>query len=284
MQFDRVVFHHAYFQSRGTTDNVFGFGSILHARQLYDNAVKAGLLDNRFGYAQFVHTVVQRIDVLFNRIRTYFIDCLFRQSQHDIVAVRQQRGFREQFLQLRQGFLYIGSILQRHGQTVFSLMHRAGTDFFAAQFAADVAGITFKRFLHRGFHVHLHGEMHAAAQVQTQEHRIGFDFRHPLRTVCQKVERGNITFAQSIFDDVARFQLRFGIFETHFQRVVDDEHTISLNTCLFQRGIHFRLGLIVDHDGLSVGRYLYGRRFTEKVGQRVNSRNHNRERNQQVFP
>ena len=180
--------------------------------------------------------------------------------------------------------MYIGSILQRHGQTVFSLMYRTGTDFFAAQFATDIAGVTFKRFLHRGFHVHLHGEMHTAAQVQTQEHRIGFNFRHPLRTVRQKVERGNIAFAQSVFDDITRFQLRFSIFKTHFQRIIDNEHTVSLNTCALQRRRHFRLGLLIDNDGLSVGRYLYGRRFTEKVGQRIHSRNHNRERNQQVFP
>ena len=180
--------------------------------------------------------------------------------------------------------MHITGILQRNSQTVFSLAYRTAADFFAAQFAADIAGITFKRFLHRGFHVHLHGEMHTAAQVQTQEHRIGFDFRHPLRTVCQKVECGNITFAQSIFDDVACFQLRFSVFETYFQRIVDDKHPIRLNTCLFQCGIYFRLGLIIDNNSLSVGRYLYRRRFTKKVGQRINSRNHNRECNQQVFP
>ena len=198
---------------------------------------------------------MQSVDVLFHCIRAYFIDRLFRQSQHDIVAVRKQSGFRKHLLQLRQGLLYIGGILQRHSQTIFSLMHRTGTDFFAAQFAADVAGVTFKRFLHRGFHVYLHGEMHTTAQVQTQEHRIGFNFRHPLRAVRQKVERGNIAFAQSIFDDITRFQLRFSIFKTHFQRVIDNEHTVSLNTCALQRRRHFRLGLLIDNDGLSVGRY-----------------------------
>ena len=39
--FDRVVFHHAYFQSRGTANDVFCFGSILYTRQLYDDAVEA---------------------------------------------------------------------------------------------------------------------------------------------------------------------------------------------------------------------------------------------------
>ena len=95
--------------------------------------------------------------------------------------------------------------------------------------------------------------MHAAAQVQAQEHRISPDFSHPFGAVRQQVERGDIAIAQSVFDNIAGFKLRFGIFETHFQRVVRNKYPVSLNTCLFQRGIDFRLGLFVDNDGLSVG-------------------------------
>ena len=95
--------------------------------------------------------------------------------------------------------------------------------------------------------------MHAAAQVQAQKHRVGADFSHPFGTVRQQVERGDIAITQSVFDDIAGFKLRFGIFETHFQRVVRNKHPVGLNTSLFQRGIHFGLGLFVDNDGLSVG-------------------------------
>ena len=149
--------------------------------------------------------------------------------------------------------MYVSSVLHRDNQTVSNLTDGAGTDFFAAHLAADVARITFKRFLHRGFHVHLHGEMHAAAQVQAQKHRVGTDFGHPFGTVRQQVKRGDIAIAQSVFDNVAGFKLGFSIFETHFQRVVRNKYPVSLNTCLFQRGINFRLGLFVNNDSLSVG-------------------------------
>ena len=174
--------------------------------------------------------------------------------------------------------------MKRYDQTVFRLTDGTETDFTAAQFATDVAGVAFKGFLHRGFHIHLHGEMHAAAQIQTQEHRIGIDFRHPFRAVGQKVQSGNVTFAQSVFDDVPPFELGFRIFETHFQRIIDYEHAVCRNVCCFQCGGYFGLGLGIDDDRLPVGRYLHGRRFAEKVGQRVNHGQNHRKRNQQVFP
>ena len=46
-----VVAYHSDFQRGGTADNVFGFGRVLHAGQLHDDAVHTRLLDNRFGYA-----------------------------------------------------------------------------------------------------------------------------------------------------------------------------------------------------------------------------------------
>ena len=251
--FDRVVFHHAHFQSRGTADNVFCFGCILYPRQLYDDAVEAGLLDDRLSHAQLIDAIMQSGDVLFHRIGAYFVNRFFGQCQRDVIAVGVQICLREKLTQLRHSFLYVSSVLHRYNQTVSNLTDGAGTDFFAAHLTTDVARITFKRFLHRGFHVHLHGEMHAAAQVQAQEHRVGTDFGHPFGTVRQQVERGDIAIAQSVFDDIAGFKLRFGIFETHFQRVVRNKYPVSLNTCLFQRGIDFGLGLFVNNDGLSVG-------------------------------
>ena len=225
----------------------------MYTRQLYDDTVETGLLDDRLSHAQLIDAIMQSGDVLFHRIGAYFVNRFFGQCQRDVIAVGIQICLREKLTQLRHGFLYVGSVLHRNNQTVFNLTDGAGTDFFAAHFAADVARITFKRFLHRGFHVHLHGEMHAAAQVQAQKHRVGTDFGHPFGAVRQQVKRGDIAIAQSVFDNVAGFKLGFCIFETHFQRVVCNKHPVSLNTCLFQRGIDFRLGLLVNDDGLSVG-------------------------------
>ena len=75
--FDRVVFHHAHFQSRGTANDVFCFGSILYTRQLYDDAVEAGLLDDRLSHAQLIDAIMQSSDVLFHRIGAYFVNRFF---------------------------------------------------------------------------------------------------------------------------------------------------------------------------------------------------------------
>ena len=53
-----------------------------------------GLLNHRFGYAQLVHTVVQRGDVLLHRISADFGHRRFRQGQHHIITFGRQRGFR----------------------------------------------------------------------------------------------------------------------------------------------------------------------------------------------
>ena len=75
--FDRVVFYHTHFQSRGTADNVFCFGCILYPRQLYDDAVEAGLLDDRLSHAQLIDAIMQSSDVLFHRIGAYFVNRFF---------------------------------------------------------------------------------------------------------------------------------------------------------------------------------------------------------------
>jgi hypothetical protein len=56
----------------GTTPNIFRFGGVLHARQLHHDAVQALLLDDGFSHAQFVDTVVQRGDILLERLLLHF--------------------------------------------------------------------------------------------------------------------------------------------------------------------------------------------------------------------
>ena len=63
---------HADFQGRGAPQNVFGLGSVLHARQLHHDAVQALLLNHRLGHAQLVDAVVQRGDVLLERLLLHF--------------------------------------------------------------------------------------------------------------------------------------------------------------------------------------------------------------------
>jgi hypothetical protein len=64
----RAVVHHAHFQRGGAAQDVLGLGRVLHAGQLHHDAVQALLLDHRLGHAQFVDPVVQRGDVLLERL------------------------------------------------------------------------------------------------------------------------------------------------------------------------------------------------------------------------
>ena len=77
----RIIRHHAHFQRGGAADDVFGFGGVLHARQLHHNAVGAGLLDHRLGHAQFVDAVVQGVDVLLHGIGAHFIEHFLRERE-----------------------------------------------------------------------------------------------------------------------------------------------------------------------------------------------------------
>ena len=62
----RVV-DHADFEGGGAAQQFLGLGHVLHAGQLHHDAVRTLLLDDRFGHAQFVDPVVQRVDVLLER-------------------------------------------------------------------------------------------------------------------------------------------------------------------------------------------------------------------------
>jgi hypothetical protein len=56
------------FQRGGAADDVLGLGGVLHAGQLHHHAVGALLLDHRLGHAELVDAVVQRGDVLLERL------------------------------------------------------------------------------------------------------------------------------------------------------------------------------------------------------------------------
>ena len=74
---------------RGAADDVLGLGGVLHAGQLHHHAVSALLLDHRLGHAQLVDAVVQRGDVLLERLVLHAARGLGAQraGQLDIAAI-----------------------------------------------------------------------------------------------------------------------------------------------------------------------------------------------------
>ena len=57
-----------HLQRGGAAEDVLGLGGVLHAGQLHHDAVQALLLDHGLGHAEFVDAVVQRGDVLLERL------------------------------------------------------------------------------------------------------------------------------------------------------------------------------------------------------------------------
>ena len=86
------------------------------------------------------------------------------------------------------------AIAEAHLQAVAVAADAGVADVLVAQQRAHVAGQRFGLLRQRGLHVHLHQEVHAAAQVQAQVHRQRVQLRQPGRRARQQVQR----------DDVAR--------------------------------------------------------------------------------
>ena len=252
-----VAAHHAYFQRGGAPDDVFGLGGVGHAGQLHHDAVGARLLDNGLGGAQLVYAVMQRGDILLHGIAADLRQQRVGQRHGNLVAVAADLRAFQHFLQFGQGLLHVGRVLERHHKAVFLLADAAHADVLLAHGAADVAGIAVKRFFQRGFHVYLHGEMHAAAQVQAEEHGFGADFFQPFGAVGDLVLGDDVAFAQRGINGIAGGNFG-GIGYAHFQAAACDKHAAVLNIGFLQRIGNGFFGVGINADGLSVGGNLDG--------------------------
>ena len=279
-----VVGHHAHFQCGGAADDVFGFGGVLHAGQLHHDTVGAGLLDNRLGHAQFVHAVMQGVDVLLHGGIADLRLSGFGQAHHQVVAVSLQFRIRSGFFQLGQGGLQGGRILEGHNQRIAAAAHIAGADFVFTQLAAEVAGDAVEGFVHCRVHIHAHGEVHAAAQVKAEEHRVGAELGHPIGRIGNQVEGDDVVVAQFLLDGIAGFALQLFIGQAHAQAAFGNKHAVVLDVGCLQRLFHGLLGGLVDVDRLAVGGNLHGRGFAVEVGQGVDGGYNDNQPNQQVFP
>ena len=177
-----------------------------------------------------------------------------------------------------------GCILEGHNQRIAAAAHIAGTDFVFTQLAAEVAGDAVEGFVHCRVHVHAHGKVHAAAQVEAEEHRVGAEFGHPVGRIGNQVEGDDVVVAQFLLDHVAGFALQLFIGQAHAQAAVGNKHAVVLDVGCLQRLCHGLFGSLIDVDRLTVGGNLHGRGFAVEVGQGVDGRYNDNQPNQQVFP
>ena len=126
--------------------------------------------------------------------------------------------------------------------------------------------------------------MHAAAQIEAQVHRQRADRRQKMRAARNEVQSDHEIIAEHILHHVLRFQLRVGIGEPHLQARRFEKYSIVRDIRRLQRAFDFLLQIGIDFLRRFRGRNLDGRHFAEKIWQRVNDADQQREADQEIEP
>ena len=285
-QFLAVVFDHAHFEGGGAAEDVLGLGRVLYARQLDHDAVGAGLLDDRFGHAQFVHAVVQGGDVLADGVFLHLADFRFGeggdQAAGVVVGAQGQVGQLagdDVFDGLEGGFV-TGADFQRIAGTA----DLAVADLLGLEFAADVAGVAFQRLVDGGFHVDFQQEVHAAAQVKAEEHRVGLDRGEPGRGRGEQVQCDDVMVAQCLLDGIAGLELFVGAAKAHLEAAAVKVDAVGGKLAGFQQGFHLVHQRCVDRIGAARAGNLHRRAFAVEVRYGVDRTDDQGQCNDQVLP
>ena len=208
-----ILVGHTEFQGCGSAQDFLCPGGVLHSRQLHDHALQSLLLDDRFGHAQFVHTFAQGGDVL-----------LQGQAPGLLYRVLAESGKQGKLVALGLGLLQfqVGKIILYLDDTQPALFGIPEPDEQAVipapgdgpvadplvpQLRPDIRDVTLFRLGNRRFHIHLHEEMHAAAQIQTQEHGFGAQRAQPARRRRGQVKGHGVGTAQPFLDHVLGLEL-----------------------------------------------------------------------------
>ena len=199
-------------QRRGRAENLFRTRRILNTRQFDHNTVGALALNQRFGNAQLVYTVTQDSNVLLNGIFAGFFQTVV--GHHGFQASAALSGDNQIAVaraKVGDSLVARGAIAEGDAQTVVVFFTHGGVrNAFITQFAAQAVDILFLQFAQRGVHVDFHQEVHAAAQVKTQLHRLGVKGRQPARGCRSKVKRHDVFVTQHAHQRFARAQLDIG--------------------------------------------------------------------------
>jgi len=252
--------HHAQFQRGRAAQDVFGLGRVLHARQLHHDAVCTLLLDDGFGHAEFVDAVVQRGDVLFQRL------VLHPAGRFGLDGERQAHigpvgGLGHQQvckLVLQDVFRLLGCcrVAQLQLQCLTVALDSAVAYALFAQRHPHVACKHLGFFGECALHVHLKQEVHTTSKVQAQVHRVGVKGLQPGWGAGQQVQRHRVcgvggVGVEGLFQCITGLELRVGIVESGFDRVAVHLNQRRFDTLGFQNllyfcecgSVHFQRGL-----------------------------------------
>ena len=144
-----LLIHHAHLQRGGATEDVLGLGGVLHAGQLHNHAVDAGLLNDGFSHPQLIDAVTKRSDVLLNGRILYALLCFWRKRGSQV-----KLGFHVLLAQAQIGVSLVDfgfRLGPRFGTAKFddnqrALLFQPGIrDFLLPQAAAYIRAISVKR-------------------------------------------------------------------------------------------------------------------------------------------
>ena len=125
--------------------------------------------------------------------------------------------------------------------------------------------------------------MHAAAQIQTQTHRLQADSAQPFRRARRKRQRDDVGITQLVIKCIACLQLRLDRFETQNCPTLVQRQRGKGNLVVFQPQPDLtRFELLQRHAGAATD--LNRRIFAKQVWQREKQTHDNNGEDQQVLP
>ena len=288
-----LLVHHADFEAGRAAEDVLGLGRVLHAGQLYNDAVGALLLDHRLGDTQFVDPVVQGCDVLLQRVLLRALGGLLlqRAGEAELLAVLRFRQLQvgDAVLDQALGFLAGLGVAKAHAHVLAFARDARVPDVLLAQLAAGIPGEAVEALGEGRLHVHLEQEVHAAAQVEAEVHRQRVDGGQPVGRGRKQVQRDHVgrvgrIRVQGLRGEVLGLELRVGVREANADAVDIDQRCRVGDVALLEGFLDAREHRGVDLDGGLAAGHLHGRRFAVEVGQRVQECDHHGERDEGVFP
>ena len=276
----------AEFQGGGGAEDFLGAGGVLHAGELHHDAVAALLLDDRLGHAQFVDPVAQGGNVLLQGEIALFLD--FRLAETQLQTERS--GWRllqgRQVLAQRLGRLVaFRLILEFHlDAAAGGAAHRDVLHFLGAQLDADLIHVAVLDLLDGGVHVHLHQEMHAAAQVEAEIHRIQAHRPQETGRRRSQIQGDDIVAAQLVLEDVGGLELDLRIGKADQQAAFFQfQAFVGQLFGLDQRGDPVLECRINGDVGPGAGN-LHGRVLAKQIGQGEDQAPQHHQADQQVLP
>ncbi len=200
----------------GRTQNLFGTRSVLNTRQLDDDTVRTLTLYQRLGNTQLVHTVTQNVDVLLYGVLFGFAQAVIGHHDTDIVVTAV--GEYQVTMARRQiacSFVAGRGITEsQHHAVVVGLTNRGIRNALVTQVATHVVHGLLLQFAQCSIHVDFHQEVHAAAQVEAQFHRLGTQHGQPRRRRRSQVQCNNKFVTQRRGEGITGTQLNVGVIES----------------------------------------------------------------------